>query len=97
MGGECTGRLYRTEESIFNRLTQIPGMGLITISHRHTLFKYHTKFLTYDGCGGYTYHQSDETSVSRMGSKAAEKVRLVTLIMEACKELGENWPPHPPE
>jgi ATP-binding cassette, subfamily D (ALD), peroxisomal long-chain fatty acid import protein len=91
---ECNSTLdLGAEASIFKQLTSLVGTGIVTISHRHTLFKYHSKFLTYDGCGGYTYHDtSDDSALSHMDSRASEKVRLVTLIMEVCKELGENWP-----
>lgn len=96
---ECNSTLdQEAETAIFDELVKIDGMGLITISHRHTLFKYHSKFLTYDGCGGYTYHETaDETAVGEMGSKSQEKVKLITLLMQVCKELGEDWPAQGPK
>lgn len=95
---ECNSTLdLSAEASIFEKLTSLSGTGIVTISHRHTLFKYHSKFLTYDGCGDYTYHDtSDNDALSQMDSRSSEKVRLVTMIMEVCKELGENWPSKAP-
>ena len=95
---ECNSTLDQdAETAIFDELIKIEGMGLITISHRHTLFKYHSKFLTYDGCGGYTYHEtSDASALDLMDTKSQEKVKLVTLLMQVCKELGEDWPSSAP-
>ena len=93
---ECNSTInVEAEQRIFDELVKVEGMGLITISHRHTLFRYHNKFLTYDGCGSYSFHDTSKDTLAQMDSKYSEKANLVTMLMECCKELGESWPEKP--
>ncbi len=87
---ECSSAInIEAEQAIFSRLVTL-GMGLITISHRHTLFKFHTKVLTFDGCGNYTFNeQLQQTHLQGLSDK---KSTLMTQLFEVCRDLGEDWP-----
>lgn len=81
-----------SEKVVFDNLVRLPEMGLITISHRRTLFKYHTEILTYDGMGGYSLRRADTSEVTQLESIVDEKVRIATELHQILREMGCDWP-----
>jgi ATP-binding cassette subfamily D (ALD) long-chain fatty acid import protein len=87
---ECSSAInVEAEQEIFGHLLEL-GMGLITISHRHTLFKFHTKVLTFDGCGNYNFNnQLQQTHLQGLTDR---KHALMNQLYEVCRDLGVDWP-----
>lgn len=87
---ECSSAInVEAEQFIFSNLLKL-GLGLITISHRHTLFKFHTKVLTFDGCGNFSFNeQLQQTELQGLSDK---KHALMGKLHEVCRDLGEDWP-----
>lgn len=87
---ECSSAInVEAEQFIFEKLLQT-GVGLITISHRHTLFKFHTKLLTFDGVGGYHFDELlQETQLMDLTKKKEVAMRQ---LHDVLRDLGEDWP-----
>lgn len=79
------------EQEIFGHLTEYgKEMSLITISHRHTLFKFHNKLLTFNGEGQYQFNeQLAETQLQGASQNKRELMRQLNAVL---KTLGEDWP-----
>jgi len=91
---ECSSAInVEAEQAIFEKLLAL-GMGLITISHRHTLFRFHTKLLCFDGAGNY--HFNETLQQTQLDDLTARKSQAVAQLSSVLKELGEDWPKAPP-
>ena len=64
-------------------------MALVTISHRHTLFKHHTQMLTFDGEGGYLI---EPIQLDELDDLEGKKMKLMKNLRSVLKDLGEDWP-----
>ena len=52
---ECTsGVTLEVEKKIYDHATKL-GITMLTVSHRPSLWKYHSTILQYDGQGGYVF------------------------------------------
>jgi ATP-binding cassette subfamily D (ALD) long-chain fatty acid import protein len=87
---ECSSAInVEAEQMIFKHLVDLK-MGLITISHRHTLFRFHSKVLTFDGCGNYNFNANlQQTHLQGLTDRKHE---LMTQLYEVCRDLGVDWP-----
>jgi ABC-type uncharacterized transport system fused permease/ATPase subunit len=89
---ECTSAITVDGEfNIFSRLTALP-MGIITISHRQTLYAFHNKLLTFDGEGGYNFQAIRSEGIHALTELSDQKEKLVGKLKDICKQLGEDWP-----
>lgn len=73
------------------------GITLLTITHRPTLWKFHTHILTYDGEGGWSFDELESgAEVGLREEKAALEAKLSATntnrsrLAELCAELGET-------
>ena len=86
---ECSSAInVEAEQTIFENLL-IENISLITISHRHTLFKFHTKLLTLDGEGGFGFSDLRQSDLDKLTQK---KEKMMGDLVVVLKELGEDWP-----
>jgi ABC-type uncharacterized transport system fused permease/ATPase subunit len=86
---ECTSAInVEAEQIIFENLIAT-GMALVTISHRHTLFKHHTQMLTFDGEGGYLI---EPIQLDELDDLEGKKMKLMKNLRSVLKDLGEDWP-----
>lgn len=56
---ECTSSQDLDTERIMYETAKQLGITLITVSHRRSLWKYHTNILQFDGQGGYVFTKLD--------------------------------------
>lgn len=87
---ECSSAINVEAESVIFRRLIDEGMGLITISHRQTLFPFHNKLLTFDGEGHSSF--DDSFQVDDLSKANEKKQALMHRLQKVLQELGENWP-----
>lgn len=88
---ECSSAInVEAEQLIFTRLVQ-ESMGLITISHRQTLFPFHNKLLTFDGDGGAQFEE--DFKLDTFSQLSERKTSLMVRLQRVLQDLGEAWPP----
>lgn len=73
------------------------GITLLTVTHRTTLWKYHTKLLQFDGEGGYEFSDLDaEARLNLHEKKAQLECELAGIdskretLRDLCAMLGED-------
>ncbi|CAK5265271.1 unnamed protein product, partial [Mycena citricolor] len=72
------------------------GITLLTVSHRPSLWKYHSLILSYDGMGGYVFTKLDaEKRLALQEEKQALEAKLLEIPklaarLEELKKLAEN-------
>lgn len=88
---ECSSAInVEAEQVIFKRLLE-ESMGLITISHRQTLFPFHNKLLTFDGEGGAQFEE--DFRMDAFTQLSEKKQGYMVRLQRVLQDLGEAWPP----
>lgn len=87
---ECTSSVtLDTEKAMYDRAKAL-GVTLMTVSHRRSLWKYHTHILQFDGQGNYVFTRLDADRRLRLEDEREElevKLRQVPEIEQRIEEL----------
>ncbi|KAL7417460.1 ABC transporter transmembrane region 2-domain-containing protein [Mrakia frigida] len=87
---ECTsGVTLEVEKKIYDHATKL-GITMLTVSHRPSLWKYHSTILQYDGQGGYVFAPLDaETRLALQEEKEAleQKLEKVPALTQRLEDL----------
>lgn len=90
---ECTSSVTIEMEKIIYDHVKALGITLMTVSHRRSLWKYHSKLLQFDGQGSYVFTQLDAEKRLQLEDEKDElemRLRQVPEIERRIAELKAN-------
>ena len=86
---ECTSACSLDCEGAIYTEAKKQGISLITVSHRHTLWKFHDWLLTLDGAGGWTFGPMDQALKQGTGPNSLQSMTLKQEREEISQRLRE--------
>ena len=65
------------------------GITLMTVSHRRSLWKYHTRILQFDGQGNYVFTKLDAEKRLRLEDEKEDLEVLLRQVPDIERRIGE--------
>ncbi|KAI1866255.1 uncharacterized protein JN550_007643 [Neoarthrinium moseri] len=86
---ECTSSVTLETEKVMYDNAKALGITLMTVSHRRSLWKYHSKILQFDGQGNYIFTQLDAEKRLKLEDEKEDLDVLLRQVPEIERRIGE--------
>lgn len=86
---ECTSSVTLDTEKVMYDTAKGLGITLMTVSHRRSLWKYHTRILQFDGQGGYVFTMLDAEKRMRLEDEKEELDLQLRAVPEIERRIAE--------
>ncbi|KAI1175126.1 ABC transporter transmembrane region 2-domain-containing protein [Nemania sp. FL0916] len=86
---ECTSSVTLETEKIMYENAKALGITLMTVSHRRSLWKYHSRILQFDGQGHYVFTKLDAEKRLQLEDEKEDLEVLLRQVPEIERRIGE--------
>ncbi|KAI1471514.1 ABC transporter transmembrane region 2-domain-containing protein [Daldinia caldariorum] len=86
---ECTSSVTLETEKVMYDNAKALGITLMTVSHRRSLWKYHSKILQFDGEGHYVFTKLDAEKRLKLEDEKEDLDVLLRRVPEIERRIGE--------
>ncbi|KAI1132656.1 ABC transporter transmembrane region 2 [Nemania abortiva] len=86
---ECTSSVTLETEKIMYDNAKALGITLMTVSHRRSLWKYHSRILQFDGQGNYVFTRLDAEKRLQLEDEKEDLDVLLRQVPEIERRIGE--------
>ncbi|KAI1426298.1 ABC transporter transmembrane region 2-domain-containing protein [Xylaria sp. FL1777] len=86
---ECTSSVTLEAEKIMYDNAKALGITLMTVSHRRSLWKYHSRILQFDGQGNYVFTKLDAEKRLQLEDEKEDLEVLLRQVPEIERRIGE--------
>ncbi|KAE8448802.1 hypothetical protein EG329_008804 [Mollisiaceae sp. DMI_Dod_QoI] len=86
---ECTSSVTLEMEKVMYEHAKALGITLMTVSHRRSLWKYHSKILQFDGQGNYIFTQLDAEKRLKLEDEKEELEMHLRQVPEIERRIAE--------
>lgn len=86
---ECTSSVTLETEKIMYDNAKALGITLMTVSHRRSLWKYHSRILQFDGQGNYVFTRLDAEKRLKLEDEKEDLEVLLRQVPEIERRIGE--------
>ncbi|KAL7624578.1 ATP-binding cassette long-chain fatty acid transporter pxa2 [Parahypoxylon ruwenzoriense] len=86
---ECTSSVTLETEKVMYDNAKALGITLMTVSHRRSLWKYHSRILQFDGQGNYVFTKLDAERRLKLEDEKEDLEVLLRQVPEIERRIGE--------
>ncbi|KAI1311720.1 ABC transporter transmembrane region 2-domain-containing protein [Xylaria venustula] len=86
---ECTSSVTLETEKVMYDTAKALGITLMTVSHRRSLWKYHSRILQFDGQGNYVFTKLDAEKRLQLEDEKEDLDVLLRQVPEIERRIGE--------